>query len=102
MALTTDDVARIARLARLELTETQSLSMQSELNQVLNVIEQLQSVDTSGIEPLTHPLSALEGIALRLRDDAALPTANETTRARLMSNAPAQHDGLFLVPRVIE
>ena len=102
MALTTDDVARIARLARLELTEKQSLSMQSELNEVLNLIEELQSVDTSGIEPLTHPLSALEGIELRLREDVAQPAGNDTTRTHLMANAPAQQDGVFLVPRVIE
>ena len=102
MALTTDDVARIARLARLELSETQSISMQSELNEVLKLIEELQSVDTTGIEPLTHPLSALEGIELRLREDVALPTGDQTTRAHLMSNAPAQQDGVFLVPRVIE
>lgn len=102
MALTTDDVARIARLARLELTAEQSAQMQTELNQVLGLIEQLQSVDTQGVEPLTHPLSALEDIELRLRDDVAQAPATAERREQLMSNAPAREEGLFLVPRVIE
>ena len=102
MALTTEDVARIARLARLELSEEQSTLMQTELNQVLDLIETLQSVDTQGVEPLTHPLSALQDIELRLRTDEALPTNPLETRRKLMANAPAQEEGLFLVPRVIE
>ncbi|AWB35072.1 Asp-tRNA(Asn)/Glu-tRNA(Gln) amidotransferase subunit GatC [Orrella marina] len=102
MALTTEDVARIARLARLELSEEQSTLMQTELNQVLDLIETLQSVDTTGVEPLTHPLSALQDIELRLRTDEALPTNSTEARRQLMANAPAQEEGLFLVPRVIE
>jgi len=102
MALTKDDVARIARLARLELTEEQSVAMESELNQVLALIETLQAVDTTGVEPLTHPLSALEEIELRLREDEPVPAHDISQRELLMSNAPAQEQGLFLVPRVIE
>lgn len=102
MALTTADVARIARLARLELSDEQSSAMQTELDQVLSLIETLQSVDTQGVEPMTHPLSAISDIELRLRDDLALPTHSPETRDRLMNNAPSKTDGLFLVPRVIE
>lgn len=102
MALTKDDVTRIARLARLELSDDQSNVMHSELNQVIDLIKTLQSVDTTGVEPLTHPLSALTEVELRLREDVPLPTNDIARRDQLMSNAPAQDQGLFLVPRVIE
>lgn len=102
MALTLNDIARLAQLARLELDQTQMAAMQPELNEALTLIQALQTVDTSGVEPLTHPLSALEDISLRLRDDQPNATLDEDARAKLMANAPAQQDGLFLVPRVIE
>lgn len=102
MALTESDVIRIARLARLHLKETEVLALQTELNEVMGLIEQLQSIDTSGVEPLAHPLSAIGEVGLRLRDDVALPTNDEETRDRFMQNAPAREAGVFLVPRVIE
>ena len=58
MAITQDDVTRVARLARIALSESDSQTMQTELNGILGLIEQLQAVDTSGIEPMAHPLSA--------------------------------------------
>ena len=70
MALNDKDVARIARLARIELTPEQRAHAQTELNGILHLIERLQSVDTQGVEPLAHPLSAHEDITLRLREDA--------------------------------
>ena len=102
MALTESDVTRIARLARLHLKETEVPALQTELNEVMGLIEQLQSIDTTGVEPLAHPLSAIGEVGLRLRDDVALPTNDETTRDRFMQNAPAREAGVFLVPRVIE
>jgi len=102
MALTDSDVTRIARLARLHLTDNEVPGLKGELNQVMGLIEQLQSIDTQGVEPLAHPLSAISDIGLRLRDDLALPTNDEATRDELMKNAPTRQAGVFLVPRVIE
>lgn len=102
MALTETDVAFVAKLARLHISPEQQPGIQQELNQVMALIEQLQAIDTSGVEPLAHPLSALHDVELRLRDDTCLPTNTLAQRAELMQNAPANADGLFLVPRVIE
>lgn len=102
MALTKTDVAFVAKLARLHLSPEQQPAIQEELNQVMTLIEQLQAIDTTGVEPLAHPLSVLHDIELRLREDASLPTNSIEQRNELMQNAPANADGLFLVPRVIE
>jgi len=102
MALTPTDVARIARLARLHLENDQAVRLEHELNQMMGLIETLQSIDTTGIEPLAHPLSALQDVSLRLREDQAVPTNETAERDRLMQNAPLRAEGLFLVPRVIE
>jgi len=102
MALNEKDVARIARLARIDLTAERRERAQAELNGILGLIERLQSVDTTGVEPMAHPLSAHEDVVLRLREDAVTETASEARRAELMANAPASRDGLFLVPKVIE
>jgi len=95
MALTLSDVKRIAHLARIEVTAAEAGQALGQLNEIFKLIERLQSVDTSGIEPMSHPL----GGSQRLRKDAASSTEN---REANMSNAPAQQDGLFLVPKVIE
>src|SRR5690554_3417435 len=101
MSISDQDVARIASLARITLSADQSERTRVELNGILDLIEQLQAVDTQGVEPLAHPLSAHQDISLRLRDDKASP-GTETQREALMSNAPATAEGLFLVPTVIE
>ena len=102
MALTTTDVARLAKLARLEIDGAALETMQVQLTEALSFIEALQAVDTEGVTPLTHPLNAIDDISLRLRDDVADPTMDLAQRDELMSNAPERKDGLFLVPRVIE
>jgi aspartyl-tRNA(Asn)/glutamyl-tRNA(Gln) amidotransferase subunit C len=102
MAITEQDVARIARLARIELSPDESTRAQKELNGILGLIEQLQAVDTTGIQPMAHPLSAHQDIKLRLREDGAAPTHTLEERQALMANSPAEGDGLFLVPTVIE
>lgn len=102
MAITQDDVSRVARLARIALSDTEQTRMESELNGILGLIEQLQAVDTTGIEPMAHPLSAHQDIHARLREDAAAPTQTTGQRDHLMANAPANAEGLFLVPKVIE
>jgi aspartyl-tRNA(Asn)/glutamyl-tRNA(Gln) amidotransferase subunit C len=102
MAITQDDVSRVARLARIALSDAEKTRMESELNGILGLIEQLQAVDTTGIEPMAHPLSAHQDICTRLREDAPVPTHSTEQRDRLMVNAPASEAGLFLVPKVIE
>ena len=95
MSLTANDVTRIAHLARIEISEAQVTQTLAQLNEIFTLIEQLQSVNTTGIEPMAHPL----GGSQRLREDRA---SDEPDRERLMQNAPARQEGLFLVPRVIE
>ena len=102
MALIENDVTRIARLARLDLAADQRPQVLNDLNGIFGLIEQLQSVDTKGVEPLTHPISAIEDVVLRLRADAVTETSGVEARGPLIANAPAIDDGLFLVPKVIE
>ena len=102
MAISEQDVTRIAQLARIQLSPDETSQTQQELSKILDLMARLQAVDTQGIEPMAHPLSAHQDIQLRLREDAAAETRSETGRAALMENAPAQADGLFLVPTVIE
>jgi aspartyl-tRNA(Asn)/glutamyl-tRNA(Gln) amidotransferase subunit C len=99
MALTPVDVARIAQLARLELQPSEQAAMLAQLNGFFGVVEQMSAVDTSGVEPLYTPLSALHEVALRLRPDAVTENPDRPLNQR---SAPAIEDGLFLVPKVIE
>ena len=93
---------RIAQLARIQLSPDETAQTQKELNDILGLMARLQAVDTQGVEPMAHPLSAQQDIQLRLREDVAAATLTEAERAELMANAPAQAEGLFLVPTVIE
>lgn len=102
MSITSQDVVRIARLARIELSEDQIARAQTELDGMLGLIEALQAVDTHGIEPMAHPLAAHQDIQLRLREDVAADTNTLAQRQALMANSPGQAEGLFLVPTVIE
>lgn len=95
MPLTSSDVKRIAHLARIEVTEAETRQTLEQLNGIFRMIEQLQAVETTGIEPMSHPL----GGSQRLREDVA---SEHPDRDANMKNAPASQDGLFLVPRVIE
>ncbi len=99
MALTPQDVSRIAHLARLELSAAEQSSLLAQLNGFFGIVEQMSAVDTSGVEPLYTPLSAVQEVSLRLRDDAVTETDARTLNQR---SAPAVEDGLFLVPKVIE
>ncbi len=99
MALTPQDVSRIANLARLELSPTEAPVMQAQLNAFFDIVERMRAVDTTGVEPLYTPLSAVSEVTLRLRDDAVTETDRRDANQR---SAPALQDGLFLVPRVIE
>jgi aspartyl-tRNA(Asn)/glutamyl-tRNA(Gln) amidotransferase subunit C len=99
MALTKDDIARIANLARLELSDAESERMLSQMNNFFGIVEKMQAVDTSGVMPLSHPVAAIQEITLRLRDDVISEPNNREANQR---SAPAVEKGYFLVPKVIE
>ena len=99
MALTLQDVSRIAHLARLELSPADQALMLEQLNDFFGIVEQMSAVDTRGVEPLYTPLSAVQAVALRLRDDVVSEGDRREANQR---SAPAVEDGLFLVPKVIE
>ncbi len=99
MALTPADVSRIAHLARLDLGETEQRDLLGQLNGFFDIVERMRAVDTTGVEPLYTPLSAVQDVSLRLRDDAVTETDQREANQK---SAPAVDGGLFLVPRVIE
>lgn len=99
MALTPQDVSRIAHLARLELQPAEEAAMLADLNGFFSIVEAMRAVDTGGVEPLYTPLSAVQAVSLRLRDDAVTEVVDREANQR---SAPAVEDGLFLVPKVIE
>lgn len=99
MSLTLQDIGRIAHLARLELDEPQAQRMLTRLNGFFDIVEQMQAVDTTGVEPLAHPTAAIDHVALRLRDDVV---SEPNQREANQHSAPAVERGLFLVPKVIE
>jgi aspartyl-tRNA(Asn)/glutamyl-tRNA(Gln) amidotransferase subunit C len=95
MSLTTDDVKRIAHLARIEVTEADAQATLEKLGGILGLIEQMQAVDTTGIEPMSHS----QDVTQRLRDDVVTEI---NQRELFQSIAPAVENGLYLVPKVIE
>lgn len=99
MALSPEDVSRIAELARLELSADEQRAMHAQLDGFFRIVEQMRAVDTRGIEPLYTPLAAVHAAALRLRDDAV---SEPDRREHNQRCAPRVEDGLYLVPRVIE
>ena len=99
MALTPQDVSRIAHLARLELRPDEQAAMHAQLNDFFSIVERMSAVDTRGVEPLYTPLSAVQTTTLRLRDDVVTDGGQRELNQR---TAPAVEDGLFLVPKVIE
>lgn len=95
MSLTTEQVKRIAHLARIEVSESEALTTQGHLNGIFELIEQMQAVDTTGIEPMAHA----QEVSQRLRIDAVSETDR---RAAYQAVAPETEAGLYLVPKVIE
>jgi aspartyl-tRNA(Asn)/glutamyl-tRNA(Gln) amidotransferase subunit C len=99
VALTPDDVSRIAHLARLELSAAESTALLGQLNGFFSIVEQMSAVDTRGVEPLYTPLAAVQEVGTRMREDV-VSEGNE--REANQASAPALAEGLYLVPRVIE
>ena len=99
MALTADQVRRIATLARIELKPEEEAGVAERLNRVLGLVDQIQKQDTSGIAPMAHPLDGQVPVAQRLRPDQVV---EKDRRAEFQAIAPAVEGGLYLVPKVIE
>jgi len=95
MSLVHDQVRRLARLARIAIRPDEIEIVLERLNRVLGLVEEMRQVDTSGIEPMAHPLDAVQ----RLRADEV---AHNDQRELYQSVAPAVDGGLYLVPKVIE
>lgn len=99
MALTPQEIARVANLARLELRPDETDRIVSQLNGFFTLVEQMKAVNTDSVEPLAHPAAILGDVALRLREDVA-SEINQRDASQI--SAPAVERGLFLVPKVIE
>jgi aspartyl-tRNA(Asn)/glutamyl-tRNA(Gln) amidotransferase subunit C len=99
MALTSEDIARIANLARLELSVAESERMLTQINGFFDIVEKMRAVDTVGIQPLSHPVASVQDVVLRLREDVA---SEPNQREANQRSAPVVERGLFLVPKVIE
>ena len=100
MSVDKETVAKIASLARIRMEDAELERMVPELNNILNWVEQLGEVDTTGVEPMTAVIPQ----ALRLRDDVvdAVPETAGGKRDKVLANAPAAEHGFFGVPKVIE
>ena len=95
MALSREEVRKVALLARLELTDDEIDEQAKHLNDLLKTFEVLQGVDVSGIEPTSHSLPVVNV----LREDVARPSL---PRDVVLANAPEARDGCFIVPRIVE
>lgn len=99
MALTSQDISRVANLARLALRPDETERTLSQLNGFFDLVAQMDAINTDGVEPLAHPAAVLGQVALRLREDKVTePNQREASQV----SAPAVEGGLFLVPKVIE
>ena len=93
--LSLEQVRAIARLARIEVAEAEEAALAAQLNGILAMVEQMQGVDTRGVEPMSHP----QEVRQRMREDSVTETDQ---REPFQSIAPQVEDGLYLVPQVIE
>ncbi|HFC91881.1 MAG TPA: Asp-tRNA(Asn)/Glu-tRNA(Gln) amidotransferase subunit GatC [Leucothrix mucor] len=95
MSLSTEEVKKISLLARLAISDEEAQHYSDSLSEIFDLVEQMNAVDTTGIEPMAHP----QDISQRLREDVV--TAIDE-REKFQSIAPATEDNLYLVPKVIE
>ncbi|MBP8925634.1 MAG: Asp-tRNA(Asn)/Glu-tRNA(Gln) amidotransferase subunit GatC [Pseudomonadales bacterium] len=95
MSITEQDISRVAELARLRLDEATVADVTRRIGDILAMIDQMQAIDTTGVEPMANPLDATQ----RLRAD---DVSECDQRESFLALAPATAEGLYLVPRVIE
>lgn len=95
MSLTLEQVQRIAHLARIEVSESEAQTTLGQLNNIFQLIEEMQAVDTKGVEPMAHA----QDVSQRLREDRV---TESDRRQAYQAVAPETEAGLYLVPKVIE
>jgi aspartyl-tRNA(Asn)/glutamyl-tRNA(Gln) amidotransferase subunit C len=95
MSLDKSDVMKIAHLARINIEDKDAEEYLANLTSILDLVDQMQAVDTSNVEPLSHPMDSVQ----RLRAD---DVSESNQRELLQSVAPSVEDGLFLVPKIID
>tara|TARA_B100001029_G_C14779777_1_gene295878 strand:+ start:265 stop:552 length:288 start_codon:yes stop_codon:yes gene_type:complete len=95
MAFDKSEVSKVAQLARVQITEEEMDDIEGRITEILRLIDQMQSVDTNSIIPMSHPLDGKQ----ILRSDMV---SEENNRDELQKLAPKVENGLFLVPKVIE
>jgi len=95
MSLSSEEVRRIAELARIGISDAEAGAVQAQLNDIFELIGRMQKVDTEGVEPMSHG----QDLKLRLREDLV---TERDQRERFQSLAPEMEQGLYLVPKVIE
>ena len=95
MSLDNDQVKKIAHLARLKINEDDVAGYATNLSDILDLVEQMNAVDTTGVVPMSHSFDLVQ----RLREDAL---TEDNQRDDFQAIAPNAEDGLYLVPRVIE
>lgn len=95
MTIERADIEKLAHLARIQITEDQITATTNSIANVLNLVDQLQAADTTGVAPMFHPLDAVQ----RLRADEVTEL---NRREAFQAIAPATENGLYLVPKVIE
>lgn len=95
MSVDTDAVRRIARLARIKVSDDEIVGLQGEINAILSFVAALESVDVTGVEPMTSVVP----MVLPMRDDVV---SDGDIEPLVLANAPLTEDGFFLVPKVIE
>ena len=95
MTISRKDIEKVAVLARIQVDDEQVSALEKDLGNILDLVDQLSAADTESVEPLAHPLDAVQ----RLRPDEVTETDQ---RAAFQAIAPATENGLYLVPRVIE
>jgi len=98
MPITKDDVLKIAELARLELTETETASLTTKLDSILTYIDKLDELDTTDVKPMSHSIAASDDMEDALRDDVVQPSLGQQVA---VENAPDKEAGYFKVPKVI-
>ncbi len=91
--ITIEDVEHVAKLARLELTEEEKIKFTTQLGDVLKYVDQMNEVDTTGVEPMAHAIDFVNV----MRDDVV---KYEQERNELMKNAPSEENGFFKVPKI--
>ena len=95
MSISKDEIEKVAYLARVQVDDTAMESLEKDLSNILDLVDELQAADTDNVAPMAHPLDATQRLR---RDEVTEPNQREA----FQNLAPEAEDGLYLVPRVVE